>query len=161
MPERRQVNPADQIEDPQLELNLPAPKVREYRSVRRSPEINKLDIGLWLSRVTSLASAVSLGLLVFLIVFADPTKGWNVLVVTITIAFGVLFAVWSFEHWIRRGNSRTASTWPITRHATLAAAATTALVGGAINGTSSLGLLAMVAVTVVIADLVFQRIRFR
>ncbi len=157
------MDPADQIINPQLELNLPAPKAREYRSVRRSPE-HKLNIGLWLSRVTSLASAVSLGLLVFLIVFADPGKGWNVLAVTITIAFGVLFAVWSFEHWIRRGttgNSRTASTWPITRHATLAAAAATALVGGAINGTSSLGLVAMVAVTVVIADLVLRRIRFR
>jgi len=156
MPDKGQI-------DPQLELNLPAPKAREYRAARRSPEHN-LNIGLWLSRITSLASAVSLGLLIFLIVFADPRKGWNVLAVTITIAFGVLFAVWSFEHWIRRGNtdnSRTASTWPITRHATLAAAAATALVGGAINATSSLGLVAMVAVTVVIADLVLRRIRFR
>lgn len=163
MAESGHVNPTDRRKDSQLELDLHAPTAREYRSVRKSSKLN-LDIGIWLSRVTALASAVSLGLLVFLIVFADPVKGWNVLAVTVTIAFGVLFSVWSFEHWIHQGNtgnSHTDSTWSITRHAILAAAAVTALVGGAINGTSSLGLLAMITVTVVIADLVLQRVRFR
>ena len=112
----------------------------------------------------SMGAATCPVLLGFQLVFTNPAHGLNVIAVVVTMSFGALFATWTFEYWLRRGNATSAATapiWTLTRHSVLASVGVAAMAVSALNGTASFGLLILVTFTLIVADIVLRRLRIR
>lgn len=153
-------NPDDQL---QLTLDLSDPKPKEYRPSAKPPRV-RTDTTRWLWFAMAIGALTCPLLLGFQLVFTDPAHGANVLAVVVTMAFGALFASWTFEYWLRRGTGAQSTTppiWAITRHAVLASVGVITMAVSALNRTASFGLLFLVVFTLIVADIVLRRVRVR
>ena len=157
----------ESVDDPggrlQLTLELGDPEPRGYEASGKPPR-ERIDFARWLWRAMSMGAATCPVLLGFQLVFTDPAHGLNVMAVVITMSFGTLFATWTIEYWLRHGNATRAvraQIWTLTRHAVLASVGVAAMAVSALNGTASYGLLILVALTLIVADVVLRRLRIR
>lgn len=155
------------VDDPegrlQLTLDLSDPEPRGYEASSKPPK-ERIDTARWLWRAMSMGAATCPLLLGFQLVFTNPVHGLNVIAVVVTMSFGALFATWTLEYWLRRGNAAhavKAPIWTLTRHAVLASVGVAAMAVSALNGTASFGLLILVALTLIVADIVLRRLRIR
>ena len=157
---RSEGDPDDQL---QLTLNLNEPEPRGYEATAKPPR-QRIDTTRWLWWAMGVGAVTCPFLLGFQLVFTDPAHGANVLAVVATMSFGALFATWTFEYWLRRGiaaSARNLPIWTFTRHAILASVGVAAMAVSALNRTASLGLLLLVILTLVVADIVLRRLRIR
>lgn len=142
-----------------LELNDPEP--RGYKASDAPPR-KRVDTTRWIWWAMGIGAVSCPLLLGFQLVFTDPAHGANVLAVVATMAFGALFATWTFEYWLRRGTAEKPTrppVWTLTRHAILAFVGVAALAVSALNRTASFGLLILLVFTLVVADVVLRRVR--
>ena len=146
----------------QLTLDLSDPEPRGYEASAAAPR-ERIDATRWLWLAMGMGTAACLLLLGFQLVFTDPAHGLNVLAVVVTMSFGALFATWTFEYWLRRGAATPPKvrTWALTRHAILVAVGVAAMAVSALNRTASFGLLLLVILTLIVADIVLRRLRIR
>lgn len=158
---------AKRVDDPdgrlQLTLDLSDPEPRGYEASAKPPR-ERIDTARWLWLAMGMGAATCPILLGFQLVFTDPAHGINVIAVVITMAFGALFATWTFEDWLRRGsadNPAKPPVWALTRHAVLASVGMAAMAVSALNRTASFGLLILVIFTLIVADIVLSRLRIR
>ncbi len=147
----------------QLTLELSEPEPRGYEASAEPPK-ERIDTTRWLWLAMGVGAVTCPILLGFQLVFTNPAHGLNVLSVVITMSFGVLFASWTFEYWLRRGTAAKParpSSLALTRHSILASVGVAAMAVSALNRTASFGLLILVIFTLVVADLVLSRLRIR
>ena len=156
-------NDGDPDDRLQMTLDLSEPEPRGYKPSARPPR-ERMDTTRWLWLAMGSGAATCPILLGFQLVFTNPAHGANVLAVVVTMAFGALFATWTFEYWFRRGTAAKPATppiWALTRHAILAFMGVATMAVSALNGTASFGLLLLVIFTLIAADIVLRRVRIR
>ena len=149
--------------EPQLSLDLSDPEPRGYEASEKPPRA-RADTTRWLWAAMGMGAVTCPVLLGFQLVFTDPAHGLNVLAVVATMSFGALFATWTFEYWLKRGedtNRSKSSVWTLTRHSVLASVGVAAMAVSALNRTASFGLLFLVIFTLLVADVVLRRLRIR
>ncbi len=148
-----------------LTLDLSDPEPRSYEaSASVSAPREQFDATRWLWLAMGMGTVTCPLLLAFQLVFTDPAHGLNVLAVVVTMSFGALFATWTFEYWLRRGGAvatQKIPTWALTRHAILVSVGVAAMAVSALNRTASFGLLLLVILTLIVADIVLRRLRIR
>ena len=147
----------------QSQLKLGEPRARTYRTTSKLARA-RFDPRLWASRLTTVGAFVSIGVLLYLLLFTNPARTENVLAFLATVGFVVLFAVWSLGYWARISIRRMPadfSTWPVTRQAVLAGVGVVALVTIVLNRLASAGVLVLIALALVTAELVLRRMRVR
>ena len=145
----------------ELRLEVGEPKAREYRAATKPPR-DGFQIQLWVSRITSAGAFVTVGILIYIVLFTNPSRSENVLALLATLGFAMLFSAWSLGFWLRAGRRHSRgrmSTWPVTRQAVLIATGVTALAMMAINRTANAGAVMLVIVVIVAAELVMRRMR--
>jgi hypothetical protein len=76
--------------DRQLQLDLVEPRPQAYRAASKPPGV-RLDIRLWVARVTTTGMLVSLGVLLYVVIFTNPAHSENVLAFLATLGFGTSF----------------------------------------------------------------------
>ena len=146
-----------------MTLDLSDPEPRAYEASAKPPR-ERIDRTRFLWLAMGMGAATCPILLGFQLVFTNPAHGLNVLAVVVTISFGALFAIWTFEYWLRRGPAGTARDlpiWKLTRHAILTSVGVAAMAVSALNRTASFGLLILVIFTLIVADIVLSRLRIR
>lgn len=149
--------------EPQLSLDLSDPEPRGYEASEKPPRA-RADTTRWLWAAMGMGAVTCPVLLGFQLVFTDPAHGLNVLAVVATMSFGALFATWTFEYWLKRGedtNRSKSSVWTLTRHSVLASVGVAAMAVSALNRTASFGLLFLVIFTLLVANVVLRRLRIR
>jgi len=103
-------------------------------------------------------------MLVYIVVFTNPSRSDNVIAFLATLAFGTDFGAWFAGHWVRTavlGRTELATTWPITRQALLSACGVVALAVSWLNGLGRPALVAAIAIAVVFSELVLRRLSVR
>ena len=165
-PARRAATAAHSEDDDDSQLPLPLklrdPEPRGYEASATPRE--RIDTTQWLWLAMGIGAVTCPILLGFQLVFTNPANGLNVLAVVATMAFGALFATWTFEYWLRRGTSATPRVlpiWTLTRHGILASVGVAAMAVSALNRTASFGLLILVIFTLIVADIVLRRLRIQ
>ena len=146
-----------------MTLDLSDPEPRGYEASATPPR-EQIDTTRLLWLAMGMGAVTCPILLGFQLVFTNPAHGLNVLAVVVTMSFGALFATWAFEYWLRRGTAGTAPKmpiWTLTRHAILASVGVAAMAVSALNRTASFGLLILVILTLIVADIVLRRLRIR
>ncbi len=148
-------------EQAELRLELAEPKARGYRAATKPPR-DGFQTQLWVSRITSAGAFATIGILIYIVLFTSPSRSENVLALLATLGFAAMFSAWSLGFWLRTGrrhNRERISTWPVTRQAVLAAAGVTALAMMAINRMANAGVVTLVIVVMITAELVIGRMR--
>ncbi len=145
--------------DGQLKLDLAEPRPQTYRATSK-PLGTRLDIRLWVARVTTTGMLVSLGVLLYVVIFTNPAHSENVLAFLTALGFGTTFALWSTGYWIRVGSGRVPEdfrTGALTRQALLGAAGVLALAILALNHLATVGAAILTVLVVIAAELLLRR----
>ena len=115
---------------------------------------------MWTAHATALGAFLNLVILVYLIVFTDPSRSENVLSLLAVLGFGTLFATWSVGYWVRATRTLDpghGSTWAITRQAVLVASGIEALAVLDLSRVAQPGAILLVVLVVTTAELVLRR----
>ena len=149
--------------DRQLQLDLVEPRPQAYRAASKPPGA-RLDIRLWVARLTTAGMLVSLGVLLYVVIFTNPARSENVLAFLATLGFGTTFALWSMGYWIRVESGRVPKdfrTGSLTRQALLGAAGVLALAILALNHLATVGAAILTGLVVIAAELLLRRLPVR
>lgn len=105
---------------------------------------------------------MTVGILVYIVLFTSPSRSENVLALLATLGFATMFSAWSLGFWLRTGRRpgrKRLSTWPVTRQAVLVAAGVAALAMMAVNRMANPGVVTLVIAVILAAELVIRRMR--